>query len=79
MEAGSVGESRISLFTFKFLCFSFNEEGKRTNFSFDVVEMSPGSVMVNIGTWSDTRGLIIYDNPFVRPRPPINDNPTGKT
>jgi len=47
---------------------SFNSDGKRTNFSFDVVEMSPGSNMVNIGTWSDTYGLVINPrNPYTNP------------
>ena len=47
---------------------SFNDDGKRTNFSFDVVEMSPGSDLVNIGTWSDKYGLVINPrNPYSVP------------
>lgn len=37
----------------------FDEEGKRSNFSLDIVEMSPGSDFIKIGKWSDINGLEI--------------------
>ena len=52
---------------------SFNEEGRRTNYSFDVVEMSPENRMIKIGTWSDQNRLRIIDGrsgPFLNPSPP---------
>ncbi|XP_063698302.1 glutamate receptor 1-like [Culicoides brevitarsis] len=36
---------------------SFNEQGKRTNFSLSVVEMNLASEIVKIGDWSDSHGL----------------------
>ncbi len=39
--------------------------GKRTRFSLDVLEMTPASKLVKIGTWSDTDGLNIAAEPFL--------------
>ena len=53
--------------------FSFNDEGRRENYSFDVVELSPESGMVKIGTWTDRHRLRITDNrdvPFIKTMPP---------
>ena len=53
--------------------FSFNDEGRRKNYSFDVVELSPESGMVKIGTWTDRHRLRITDNrdvPFIKAIPP---------
>lgn len=36
---------------------SFNEQGKRTNFTVSVVEMNFHSEIVKIGEWSDNKGL----------------------
>jgi len=45
------------------LLFRFNEDGKRVNFTFDVVEMTPESQLTKIGTWSDKSRLQITRNP----------------
>ena len=58
---------------------SFNEEGRRINYSFDVVEMSPENRIVKIGTWSDKNRLQIIDrrdNPFFKPLPPGGFKPS---
>lgn len=43
----------------------FNSIGHRTNFSLDVVEMSPESKMITIGSWTDDHGLRITKNPLI--------------
>jgi hypothetical protein len=53
----------------------FTEDGKRTNYSLDVVEMTPSSNLVKIGTWSDVYGLNIARNPLLHRGhmpPPMN-------
>eukprot|EP00094_Tigriopus_californicus_P004677 TCALIF_04499-PA protein Name:"Similar to GluRIA Glutamate receptor 1 (Drosophila melanogaster)" AED:0.23 eAED:0.23 QI:77/0.88/0.9/1/1/0.9/10/441/909 len=42
----------------------FNDEGKRHNYSLDVVEMTPGSTLIKIGTWSDLEGLEVAVDQF---------------
>lgn len=43
----------------------FNSNGKRVNFSLDVLEMTPESELVKIGSWSDVSGLKITRNPLL--------------
>ena len=43
----------------------FNSDGKRSNFSLDVVEMTPGSTLVKIGSWTDDEGLEITNVPLL--------------
>ena len=38
---------------------SFDDTGKRKNYTLDVVEMTVTSQMVNIGRWSEEEGLIL--------------------
>uniref|UniRef100_A0A336MVV7 CSON005520 protein n=1 Tax=Culicoides sonorensis TaxID=179676 RepID=A0A336MVV7_CULSO len=38
---------------------SFNDQGKRTNFTLNIVEMNSNSEIIKIGDWSDTKGLEI--------------------
>ena len=56
----------------------FNDEGKRINFSLDLVEMTPGSTLFKVGTWSDRDGLEITKDPikhrgYVPIRPPSHE------
>ena len=60
--------------------YSFNNDGKRTNYSFDVVELSPENGMAKIGTWSDRHRLRITNErggPFLNTLPPRGYNPSG--
>ncbi len=38
----------------------FGDDGKRVQFSLDVMEMTPESSLVKVGTWSDEHGLQVY-------------------
>ena len=49
---------------------SFDDQGRRKNYTLDVMEMTHRSEMVQIGRWSEEDGLIISDVPvFKRQRP----------
>ena len=65
---------------YEWIIFSFNDEGKRTNYSFDVVELSPENGRVKIGTWSDRHRLRITNErngPFINTLPPRGYSPSG--
>ena len=67
-------------FLTKMFYHSFNNDGKRTNYSFDVVELSPENGMSKIGTWSDRHRLRITNErngPFINTLPPRGYNPSG--
>ena len=64
----------------KMFYYSFNNDGKRTNYSFDVVELSPEMGMSKIGTWSDRHRLRITNErngPFINTLPPRGFSPSG--
>ncbi len=42
----------------------FDEDGKRADFSMDVMEMTPESRLVKVGTWSDSDGLQMVTKSF---------------
>ena len=48
---------------------SFDRQGRRYNFSLDVLEMTSRSELVQIGTWSDTIGLSLASSPVIRNYP----------
>jgi len=49
---------------------SFDDQGRRKNYTLDVMEMTHRSEMVQIGRWSEEEGLVISDVPvFKRQRP----------
>ena len=50
----------------------FDETGKRTNYSLDVVEMTSGSELVKIGKWGDYNGLEIKNTPMLHRYDTVN-------
>lgn len=56
----------------------FNEDGRRTNYSLNVVEMSTNSDMVKVGEWSDQYRFRAMKNPQDR-MPPRTDFERNRT
>lgn len=47
----------------------FNEDGRRTNYTLNVVEMTVNSAMVKVAEWSDETGFVPIAAKYVRLRP----------
>ena len=49
---------------------AFDEQGRRKNYTLDVMEMAHRSEMVQIGRWSEEEGLVISSSPVVKRQRP---------